>query len=55
LLVDVPLHHDQTIFGRYGAWFPWLAGLLLVAALARLATGSRPGSIERSDPRRAYQ
>jgi apolipoprotein N-acyltransferase len=32
LLVDVPLHHDQTIFDRYGPWFPWLAGLLLLAS-----------------------
>lgn len=41
LLVDVPVHHDRTIFTRYGAWFPWLAGLLLIATLARLATAMR--------------
>ncbi|HLW53462.1 MAG TPA: hypothetical protein VKW06_11515 [Candidatus Angelobacter sp.] len=41
LQVDVPLHHDQTIFNRYGTWFPWLAGLLLLPALAKLAA-SRP-------------
>ena len=50
LLVDVPLHHDQTIFDRLGTWFPWVAGLLLIASLARLATSSRPDSRERSDP-----
>jgi len=53
LLVDVPLHHDQTIFNRYGTLFPWLAGLLLLAALARLATALRPDSRYRSDPRRS--
>jgi apolipoprotein N-acyltransferase len=36
LLVDVPLRHDQTIFSLYGAWFPWLAGMLLLAATAQL-------------------
>lgn len=41
LLVDVPLHHDNTIFSRYGAWFPWIAGMILIAALARLAIGPR--------------
>jgi len=43
LVVDVPLHHDHTIFGRYGAWFPWLAGALLIVTLIRLAIGLRPG------------
>lgn len=42
LMVDVPLHHDQTIFNRYGTWFPWLAGLLLLAALAKLPAAPRP-------------
>ena len=32
LLVDVPLRHDQTVFDRFGAWFPWMAVLLLLAA-----------------------
>jgi apolipoprotein N-acyltransferase len=41
LLVDVPLRHDQTIFDRYGTWFPWMAGLLLLAATVRLLTVSR--------------
>jgi apolipoprotein N-acyltransferase len=41
LLVDVPLHHDQTIFDRYGAWFPWLAGVILLAVVVRLITLSR--------------
>jgi apolipoprotein N-acyltransferase len=36
LMVDVPLHHDQTVFDRYGTWFPWMALLLLLAAAARL-------------------
>jgi apolipoprotein N-acyltransferase len=26
ILVDVPLGHDQTVFDRYGTWFPWMAG-----------------------------
>lgn len=39
LLVNVPLRHDQTIFSRYGTWFPWLAGILLLAAGIR---GSGP-------------
>lgn len=41
LLVDVPLHHDQTVFDRYGTWFPWMAGLLLLAAAVQLFTASR--------------
>lgn len=41
LLVTVPLHHDQTIFDRYGAWFPWLAGILVLAAGVRVLIGSR--------------
>jgi apolipoprotein N-acyltransferase len=46
LLVDVPLRHDQTVFDRYGTWFPWAAGLLLLAALARLATAPHVSSRE---------
>jgi apolipoprotein N-acyltransferase len=41
LLVDVPLRHDQTVFDRYGTWFPWMAGLLLLAAAGQLFTASR--------------
>lgn len=41
LLVDVPVHHDSTVFNRFGTWFPWLAGILLIAALVKLAIGSR--------------
>jgi len=37
LLVDVPIRHEDTIFGRFGAWFPWVAGLLLLLAVVRLA------------------
>jgi apolipoprotein N-acyltransferase len=44
LLVDVPLRHDQTVFDRYGTWFPWMAGLLLLAAAVRLLTASRVAS-----------
>ncbi len=47
LLVDVPMRHDQTIFDRYGTWFPWMAGLLLVAAVVRLLTASRLASARR--------
>jgi apolipoprotein N-acyltransferase len=41
LVVDVPLHHDQTVFDRYGTWFPCMAGLLLLAAAIRLLTAAR--------------
>ncbi len=44
LLVNVPLSHDPTVFNRYGAWFPWIAGLLLLAAVVRLLTASRLAS-----------
>jgi apolipoprotein N-acyltransferase len=47
LLVDVPMRHDQTVFDRYGTWFPWTAGLLLVAATVRLLTASRLASARR--------
>lgn len=47
LLVDVPMRHDQTVFDRYGTWFPWMAGLLLVAAAVRLLTPSRLASARR--------
>jgi apolipoprotein N-acyltransferase len=40
LLVDVPLRHDQTVFARYGAWFPWLAGLLFLTVVVRLLAAS---------------
>jgi len=46
LVVDVPLDHGRTIFNRYGAWFPWLAALLLLAALTRLAIAPSPSSRE---------
>ncbi len=48
LLVDVPMRHDQTVFDRYGTWFPWMASLLLVAAAVRLLTASRLASARRS-------
>ena len=48
LLVDVPLRHDRTVFGRYGTWFPWLAGLLVLAAAARGIIVSRRAPEERS-------
>jgi apolipoprotein N-acyltransferase len=44
LLVDVPLRHDQTVFDRYGTWFPWMAGLLLLAAVVRLLTAAGEAS-----------
>jgi apolipoprotein N-acyltransferase len=39
LLVNVPLQHDVTVFDRFGMWFPWAAGVLLLAAVARLRYG----------------
>jgi apolipoprotein N-acyltransferase len=44
LLVDVPIRHVDTIFGRYGAWFPWLAGVLFVVTVVRLAMVWRRGA-----------
>lgn len=41
LLVDVPLRHNQTVFDQYGAWFPWMAGLLLLATVVRLLARPR--------------
>jgi apolipoprotein N-acyltransferase len=41
LLVDVPVRHEDTIFSRYGAWFPWMAVLLLLEAVVRLMIGRR--------------
>jgi apolipoprotein N-acyltransferase len=43
LLVDVPMRHDRTLFDRYGTWFPWLAGVLLLGVVARLLTGFGEG------------
>jgi apolipoprotein N-acyltransferase len=40
LLVEIPMRHDDTIFNRFGAWFPWFAALLLAGAVVRLV---RPG------------
>jgi apolipoprotein N-acyltransferase len=42
LLVKIPLHHSQTLFDRLGAWFPWLAGLMLLICIVRCLTGPRP-------------
>jgi apolipoprotein N-acyltransferase len=36
LLVDVPLRHDRTVFDRWGTWFPWMAGVVLLGTLVRL-------------------
>ena len=44
LLVNVPLRHDQTVFDRYGTWFPWMAGLLLLVAVVQWFVASRPKS-----------
>jgi apolipoprotein N-acyltransferase len=41
LLVDVPLHHDRTVFDRWGTWFPWLAGVVLLGAVVRLVVAAR--------------
>ncbi len=44
LLVDVPVQHEDTIFSRYGAWFPWAAGVLLLGAVVRLVSLWRRGA-----------
>jgi apolipoprotein N-acyltransferase len=36
LLVNVPMQHSNTLFSRFGAWFPWLAAALLAIATTRL-------------------
>jgi apolipoprotein N-acyltransferase len=41
LIVDVPLYHEQTVFDRYGTWFPWLAGILLLVTVVRLLAAPR--------------
>jgi apolipoprotein N-acyltransferase len=41
LLVDVPLRHDRTVFDRWGTWFPWLAGVMLLGVVVRLLVGFR--------------
>ena len=46
LLVDVPVQHQDTIFSRFGAWFPWLAAALMLGAVARLAIALRQGESE---------
>ncbi len=55
LLVDVPVHHDQTIFNRWGAWFAYLAGLFLMMALGRLAISWHSNSEELSESGAGYE
>lgn len=49
LLLDVPLGHDQTVFDRYGTWFPWLAGVLLLGTVIRMLSASRVTSAKLGD------
>lgn len=35
LLVDVPLQHENTLFDRWGTWFPWVAVVLLLVDLVQ--------------------
>jgi apolipoprotein N-acyltransferase len=46
LLVDVPLRHDVTVFDRFGTWFAWVAGVLLLMCVGRLALGSGGKRVE---------
>jgi apolipoprotein N-acyltransferase len=48
LLVDVPLRHDVPVFDRFGTWFAWVAGVLLLMCVGRLALRSG-GQIARLD------
>ena len=41
LLVNVPARHDRTVFDRWGSWFPWMAGVMLVGVVVRLASARR--------------
>ena len=50
LLVDVPLRHDQTVFDRFGTWFPWTAALFVLIAAIRLLIALRSPSGGRIDP-----
>ena len=42
LLVDVPLHHDRTLFDRYGTWFPYFTAILLLTAALTSTRSKRP-------------
>jgi apolipoprotein N-acyltransferase len=45
LLTAVPVHHDATIYARFGDWFAWanIAGLLALIAAALLARSRNIG------------
>ena len=42
LLVNIPLHHDQTFFDQHGTWFPWFSAALLLAAAIASTQSKRP-------------
>jgi apolipoprotein N-acyltransferase len=41
LLGSVPVHHDSTLYARWGDWFSWLSAAALVVVAASL-TRRRP-------------
>ena len=36
LVADVPVRHDKTLYVRWGNWFGWVNGIVLIAALGML-------------------
>jgi apolipoprotein N-acyltransferase len=41
LIATVPSGHDRTLYLRFGDWFAWACGLLLLASLVRVALAGR--------------
>ena len=42
-IADVPVHHDATVFSRFGDWFAWLCmALFLMALLSSRRSKSSP-------------
>ena len=41
-IVAVPVHHDATIYSRFGNWFAWLCVILLIALVVSIARASLP-------------
>jgi apolipoprotein N-acyltransferase len=48
LLALVPVHHDDTLYDRWGDWFGWLNALALAALIVSALRGS--GNLIPSNP-----
>jgi apolipoprotein N-acyltransferase len=42
MLVRVPVHHDFTLYQKWGDWFVWVDLAALIALLAFWAVGRKP-------------